>query len=142
MPMRKFDDSIPLQLLKAREVMMGFFRPGLQEIGITEQQWPIIRALYENKELESKQLAEICCILSPSLTGILSRLETQGNIKRRKSPDDQRRTLISLTDQAEAMFEEISPDMEARYRSITDQLSSDEVKTLQTLLKKVCQLKP
>ena len=55
--MRKFDDSIPLQLLKAREVTMGFFRPILQEIPLTEQQWRVIRALNEHQELESKQLA-------------------------------------------------------------------------------------
>jgi homoprotocatechuate degradation regulator HpaR len=139
--MRKFNDSIPLKLLQAREVTMGFFRPILQEIPMTEQQWRVIRALNEYDELESKQLADVCCILSPSLTGILSRLEQQGYIQRRKSHEDQRRTLISLTTKARTMFDELSPRLEARYRALTDQLEPHELDTLMTLLDKVCKVK-
>ena len=139
--MRKFNDSIPLKLLQAREVTMGFFRPILQEIPMTEQQWRVIRALNEYDELESKQLADVCCILSPSLTGILSRLEQQGYIQRRKSHEDQRRILISLSEKARTMFSELSPRLEERYRALTDQLSKDELDTLMTLLDKVCKVK-
>ncbi|MBT00523.1 MAG: homoprotocatechuate degradation operon regulator HpaR [Oceanospirillaceae bacterium] len=139
--MRKFEDSIPLKLLKAREVTMGFFRPILQEIPMTEQQWRVIRALNEYEELESKQLADLCCILSPSLTGIISRLEQNGYIKRRKSPEDQRRILISLTDKAKAMFSELSPRLEQRYRDLTDKLSPEDMDMLHALLTKVCNIR-
>ena len=57
---------------------MLFFRPLLHDNAITEQQWRILRALYNYRELESKELAKRCCILSPSLTGILKRLATAG----------------------------------------------------------------
>jgi len=140
--MRKFDDSIPLKLLKAREATMGFFRPLLQEIPITEQQWRVIRALNEYKELESKQLAQLCCILSPSLTGILNRLEQQNYIKRRKSTEDQRRVLISLTRKAKNMFAKASERMEARYADMTNQFSAKDMEQLDRLLTKLCQLEP
>ncbi len=140
--MRKYEDSIPLKLLKAREVTMGFFRPVLQEIPLTEQQWRIIRALDEHGELESKQLAELCCILSPSLTGIISRLEQQDYIQRRRSPEDQRRVLISLTEKAKEMFDKVSPTLEARYREITDQFTRENMEQLDKLLNLLCQIKP
>ncbi|GAA0791968.1 homoprotocatechuate degradation operon regulator HpaR [Marinobacterium sediminicola] len=140
--MRKYEDSIPLKLLKAREVTMGFFRPILQEIPLTEQQWRIIRALDEHGELESKQLAELCCILSPSLTGIISRLEQQDYIQRRRSPEDQRRVLISLTDKAKEMFDKVRPTLEARYQEITDQFSRENMEQLDKLLNMLCQIKP
>jgi homoprotocatechuate degradation regulator HpaR len=140
--MRKYEDSIPLKLLKAREVTMAFFRPVLQEIPLTEQQWRVIRALDEYNELESKQLADLCCILSPSLTGIISRLEQQGYIQRRRSPEDQRRVLISLTDKAKQMFNRISPILEARYQAITDQFSKENMEQLDKLLNQLCQIKP
>ncbi|SFM80731.1 MULTISPECIES: homoprotocatechuate degradation operon regulator HpaR [Marinobacter] len=140
--MRKFNDSLPLRLLKAREAAMAFFRPLLQEIPLTEQQWRVIRALNEFEELESKQLAELCCILSPSLTGIINRLEQQGYIKRRKSPEDQRRILISLTDKAKTMFAQMSPRLEARYQEMTDRFSHEDMKTLEELLNKLCNVKP
>ena len=140
--MRKYEDSIPLKLLKAREVTMGFFRPVLHEIPLTEQQWRVIRALDEHGELESKQLADLCCILSPSLTGIISRLEQQGYIQRRRSPEDQRRVLISLTDKAKEMFDRISPVLEERYQEITRQFSKENMEQLNKLLNQLCQIKP
>lgn len=140
--MRKFNDSIPLKLLKARESTMAFFRPILQEAGLTEQQWRVIRALNEYEELESKQLAELCCILSPSLTGIINRLETQGHLKRRKSTEDQRRVLISLTDQAKQLFKELSPRLEGRYGDLTNQISKEKIEQLNTLLSELINLEP
>lgn len=140
--MRKFNDSIPLKLLKARETTMSFFRPILQEAGLTEQQWRVIRALNEYEELESKQLAELCCILSPSLTGIINRLESQGHLKRRKSTEDQRRVLISLTDQAKALFRELSPRLEGRYAHLTSQLSQEKIQQLNELLTEIIDLEP
>lgn len=140
--MRKFNDSLPLRLLKAREAAMAFFRPLLQEIPLTEQQWRVIRALNEFEELESKQLAELCCILSPSLTGIINRLEQQGYIKRRKSSEDQRRILISLTDKAKDMFARMSPLLEERYQEMTERFSSRDMKKLEELLNKLCDVKP
>ncbi|SIP93434.1 homoprotocatechuate degradation operon regulator HpaR [Marinobacterium stanieri] len=140
--MRKYEDSIPLKLLKAREVTMAFFRPVLQEIPLTEQQWRVIRALDEYEELESKQLAELCCILSPSLTGIISRLEQQGYIQRRRSPEDQRRVLISLTEEAKEMFARISPTLQETYQEITRQFSPESMEQLDKLLNKLCQIKP
>ncbi|MCL1478408.1 MULTISPECIES: homoprotocatechuate degradation operon regulator HpaR [unclassified Marinobacter] len=140
--MRKYDDSLPLKLLKAREVTMSFFRPLLQSIPLTEQQWRVIRALVEHGELESKQLAELCCILSPSLTGIISRLEQQDYIYRRRSPEDQRRVLISLTDKARQMFDSVSPALEARYAKVTEQFSQKNMRQLADLLDQLCQIKP
>nr|WP_221801679.1 homoprotocatechuate degradation operon regulator HpaR [Oceanobacter mangrovi] len=140
--MRKFNDSIPLKLLRAREATMAFFRPILQEIGLTEQQWRVIRALNEYEELESKQLADICCILSPSLTGIINRLEASGHIKRRKSTEDQRRMLISLTDEAKTMFAGVSPRLEGRYHAIADKLSAEKMALLHELLDEVINLEP
>jgi len=139
--MRKFDDSLPLQLLKAREATMTFFRPLLQENSLTEQQWRVLRALYENEELESKQLAELCCILSPSLTGIIKRLEHQDLIQRRKSEEDQRRVLISMTPKARQLFESLSPEVEEHYKRMTEKFSKEKLTQLKELLLELSELK-
>ena len=132
--MRKFDDSLPLKLLKARESAMSFFRPILQDISLTEQQWRVIRALNEFGAIESKQLAECCCILSPSLTGIIKRLEQQNFVQRQKSAEDQRRVLLSLTEHAKQVFDEVSPRLEQRYVKMTEQLGEENMQKLKELL--------
>lgn len=140
--MRDFDDSIPLKLLKAREVTMSFFRPVLQEVSLTEQQWRVIRALKQYPESESKELANRCSLLSPSLTGILTRLEQQELITRRRSTEDQRVVLISLTPKAEAMFDEVAPLVDERYQQLTKKLSSKDMQKLDQLLNKILSLDP
>jgi len=139
--MRKFEDALPLQLLRAREVMMPFFRPLLHDNALTEQQWRILRALYAFTELESKELANHCCILSPSLTGILKRLEQRGYIKRRKAEQDQRRTIISLTDSAYDLLTRISPEVEDQYKAFNQLYGEENTKELIVALKKLIQLK-
>ena len=59
---------------------MEFFRPHLNRNNITEQQWRVIRILWQSEEqtLESHRLAKLACILPPSLTGVLVRLEQNG----------------------------------------------------------------
>ena len=140
--MRKFNDSLPLNLLKAREAVMTFFRPVLQEVPLTEQQWRIIRALHEFGPMESKQLAECCCILSPSLTGIIKRLEQQNLIQRQKSSEDQRRILLSLTDHAEKTFDKVSPRLEQRYSKMTEQLGEEKMQELKDILILVAKIEP
>lgn len=140
--MRKFDDSLPLKLLKARETTLNYFRPILKEISLTEQQWRIIRALNEYGALESKQLAERCCILSPSLTGIIKRLEQQNFIQREKSTEDQRRVLLSLTDHAQKVFDEVSPRFEERYSKITDRFGKEKMEEFKELLTFMAKLEP
>ena len=140
--MRKFEASLPLQLLKAREVTMSFFRPLLQENGITEQQWRILRALHAYGELDYKQLAKMCCILSPSLTGIVNRLEKQGYIQRRKDNVDQRRILLSQTYRAKDLFERLSPIVEVNYKKFTKKFSEEKLEKLSALLNELTALDP
>ena len=75
---------------------MDRFRPSLREIGITEQQWRVLRALYGRGEVETGALAGLCCLLTPSLSRILKHLEATGLVVRRPAPSDQRRTLVAI----------------------------------------------
>ncbi|MEV4700205.1 MarR family transcriptional regulator [Pseudomonas brassicacearum] len=64
---------------------MAFFRPALNKHNRTEQQWRIIRISRQQGTPESHQLAHHACILVPSMTGVLSRLERDGLVHRQKS---------------------------------------------------------
>ncbi len=139
--MRKFENSLPLQLLKARESAMSFFRPLLQENDITEQQWRILRALHEYDELDYKQVAKMCCILSPSLTGIINRLEKQGYISRQRDEADQRRILLKQSKKAKQLFARLSPEVEARYEILAEKFGSKKTQQLCKLLNELSEIK-
>lgn len=107
--------DLPQQLLKARDALMSHFRPVLNHFGVTEQQWRILRALDEHEQLEPRELCELCQMLSPSMAGVLARMEELGLVRRARMADA-RRVMVSLAPQGDALFDEIAPLIERQYR--------------------------
>lgn len=128
--MRDFSRSLPMALLRAREVVMERFRPSLRAFGITEQQWRVLRALYDNGEMETGQLADVCCLLTPSLSRILKHLETNKFVSRRVSTEDQRRSLVRIAPRGEALIVKRAPFSEEQYREIEAALGPEKVAAL------------
>jgi homoprotocatechuate degradation regulator HpaR len=135
--MLKFNESLPMKLVAAREVTMSFFRPILHEVDFTDQQWRVLRALSEFSGLEFKELAKLTCILSPSLTGIIKRLEERNLIYREKSQQDQRCTLLFLTDEAKLVVAEVGVDIEKRYQQFQKKFGEKKLARLIKLLDEV-----
>ncbi|MGO4799777.1 MULTISPECIES: homoprotocatechuate degradation operon regulator HpaR [Pseudomonas] len=133
--------SLTLTLLQAREAAMGFFRPSLNQHGLTEQQWRVIRILSQHRELEINRLAELACILKPSMTGVLARMEAAGMVVRRKVEQDQRRVLVRLAEKGEACFSSMSQNMEENYLRLQAQLGEEKLQTLLSLLNDLKTLK-
>ncbi|MQQ08606.1 homoprotocatechuate degradation operon regulator HpaR [Epibacterium sp. SM1979] len=96
--------SLPIALLRAREHVMGPVRLLLSESGVTEQQWRVLRVVEENGAIDPTQIAEHSCLLLPSLTRILQKLEEKGFIARARDTQDRRRQLISVTDEGRALI--------------------------------------
>ena len=126
--------SINISLIQAREALMTQFRPILNNAGITDQQWRIIRLLAENGTLDFQDLANQACILRPSLTGILTRLEKVGYVVRLKPSNDQRRVYLKLTGEGEKLHRTTCDQVDARYDVIESVLSKDNLMQLQSLL--------
>jgi len=81
-------------------------RQMLAASGITEQQWRILRVLYEQGPLDSTPLAEQACLLMPSLTRIVRSMAQKGLITRVTRKDDRRRQTIDITTKGRAIIEE------------------------------------
>jgi len=117
--------NLPLLLLQAREHVIARFRPILNSHGITEQQWRIVRALIDTGPLEPREIGELCRISSPSLAGVLSRMEELGYIKRKRLDHDQRRVRVSLTQRSRALSASMAPQIEATYRHIEARIGAE-----------------
>lgn len=122
--------NLPLLLLRSREAVLARFRPLLQAHGLTEQQWRIVRALHELGDLEPRQIVEACCISSPSLAGVLQRMDQLGLVARTRHDSDQRRLIVSLTPRSRALVARMAPLIEARYRELEAALGDSSVRRL------------
>jgi len=117
--------NLPLLLLHARERVIAHFRPVLNAHGITEQQWRIVRLLLESGALEPHQIGELCRLSSPSLAGVLTRMEQMGWVNRHRLAVDQRRVRVSLTPRSRALAAQMAPKIEAIYAQIEERLGKD-----------------
>lgn len=107
----------------------------LSDVGITEQQWRVLRVLEESGPQEPTRIAERACLLLPSLTRILHKLEEKNLILRERDMQDKRRQIVQITGAGEeviaanlaksiAKLEEIRTRMgAARYDALLDLLN-------------------
>ena len=127
--------NLPLLLLQAREGVLAHFRPILNAHGVTEQQWRIIRALLEaGSPLEPRQIGDVCRISSPSLTGVLARMDELGLVLRERVAEDQRRVMVSLSPRSRTLAGQMAPQIEAMYGRIEAHMGSQVVMRFYTTL--------
>ncbi|CAN5533325.1 homoprotocatechuate degradation operon regulator HpaR [soil metagenome] len=132
--MRDFSRSLPMSLLRARESVMRHFRPSLRAHGLTEQQWRILRALASHGEIEVSELAEIACLLGPSLSRILRDLEARRLIRRRPVKIDLRRNIVAVTARGLQLIDAVAPTSEAIYAEIGRRFGPGKLAELQKML--------
>ncbi|GLR86740.1 homoprotocatechuate degradation operon regulator HpaR [Bradyrhizobium iriomotense] len=133
-PMREFSRSLPMSLLRAREAVMRQFRPSLRQNGLTEQQWRILRALAAIDAVEVTELARTAFLLGPSLSRILRDLEARHLIERKTAKEDQRRSMVSISEKGVKLMAVVAPTSEAIYAEITRRFGARKLTELQEML--------
>jgi len=113
--------NLPQLFLRAREELLRHFRPLITHFGLTEQQWRILRTISEMEQLEPREICEICQILSPSLTGVLSRMEDMDLVTRTR------------------MVEELGPLIVEQYKIIEQAFGPELIQELYDVMDKVIQ---
>jgi homoprotocatechuate degradation regulator HpaR len=104
-PIPSTNRSLPIALLRARERVMGPIRAMLSDVDITEQQWRVLRVLQESGPLEPTRISEQACLLLPSLTRILQKLDEKGMVRRKQDKTDRRRQIVQITKKGAALIE-------------------------------------
>ena len=129
--------SLPIALLRAREAVMGHFRPMLAEHDITEQQWRVIRILAEAGTVDASEMADKAFILAPSLTRIIRSLEERGIITKHKDENDGRRVLLQITPAGMAIINEVTPESRQIYDRLEKHFGRDKIERLLDMLDEV-----
>jgi DNA-binding MarR family transcriptional regulator len=82
------------------------YRRPLQRLGLTYPQYLVMVALWNEDGVTVGRLAERLCLDTSTLTPLLKRLEGLNLLTRRRSEADERRVMIALTEQGQAMRQE------------------------------------
>jgi homoprotocatechuate degradation regulator HpaR len=132
--------NLPRLLLQARESVMAHTRPSLRVHGLSDQQWRVLRVLGEHGTVETGRVAREAYILGPSLTGVLTRMERDGLIRRERDPADQRRTVVEATPKGARLVERLSSAIEAHYQWLEKSLGKQKLTQLYQLLDELIEL--
>ena len=118
MAIDQFSGSLPMMLYRTLDAVMPRFRKIFNEFGMTEQQWRVLRVLWECEAETLNRLAVLTCIPAPSLVGVVDRLEKTHLVIRQRSEADRRKVNIVLTPQGAALEDDIMPRVAAVYADL------------------------
>ena len=88
----------------ARETIK-LYKPHLDELDLTYTQYIAMMVLWEKKAVTVKELGAELFLDSGTLTPLLKKMEAKGLLTRRRSTDDERSLIVSLTPEGEALKE-------------------------------------
>lgn len=126
----QFSQSLPMLLYAAIDVVMPRFRRIFKEAGITEQQWRVLRVLWDVEEISHSDLAGLTLIPAPSLIGVIDRLAAMQLVVRRRSRLDRRVVYISSTEQGRDLREQILPAVQQSYFELKASLDEETWRSL------------
>ena len=99
-------NQICFPLYACSRKIIGRYTPYLKPLGLTYTQYVVLMALWEHEALNVGQLGSILHLDAGTLTPLLKRLEKEGYISRKRSSEDERVTVIRITDEGEKLKEQ------------------------------------
>lgn len=114
----------------------------LSEYDLTASQYRILKFLY-SQETKSSRVVDIekeCAITHPTALGLLDNLEKKGFILKIVNPKDARSKLLSLTEKAQNMNDELEAAGNKIEDLMTENLSDEERTQLAQLLQKLLKI--
>ncbi len=128
--MQSFSRSLPMMLYSTLDAVMPRFRTIFNKFGLTEQQWRVLRVLWEVDGIALLDLAEITRIPAPSLVGVVDRLSKHHLVERRRSDTDRRRVYVHATADGKKMEKKVRPEIARAYgelQTLIDPRSWDQL---------------
>jgi len=99
------DAQLCFALYSAHLAMGKVYRRALSGLDLTYPQYLVMLVLWESDGLSVSELGERLYLDSATLTPLLKRLQASGLVARERSPEDERRVLVRLTDAGRALRE-------------------------------------
>ena len=107
-PQLKLENQICFPIYACAKEVTKAYKPFLDELDLTYTQYITMMVMWEHKELKVKEVGKYLYLDSSTLTPLLKRLEEKGYVARRRSAEDERDLIVTLTEQGEALKEKAS----------------------------------
>ena len=95
----KLENQMCFLLYACSKEIMRKYRPLLDEIDLTYTQYLVMLVLWEKRSASVKEVGDCLCLDSGTLTPLLRKLEPKGYVVRTRCSEDERKLMISLTEE-------------------------------------------
>nr|WP_305883775.1 MarR family transcriptional regulator [Actinoallomurus soli] len=91
------EDQLCFALYAASRAVVSYYRPLLDELGLTYPQYIVMLVLWERGSVSVRELGTALQLESSTLSPLLKRLEARGLVRRERRTDDERSVAVGLT---------------------------------------------
>lgn len=95
----RLENQICFPLYACAKEIVKAYKPYLDELDLTYTQYITMMVMWEHRELRVKEVGKYLYLDSSTLTPLLKRLEEKGYVTRRRSKEDERDLIVTITDE-------------------------------------------
>ena len=99
----KLENQLCFPLYACSRETIRLYKPYLDELELTYTQYISMMVLWEKKSVTVKELGRALYLDSGTLTPLLKKLENKGLLTLRRSTEDERNLIVSITEAGEAL---------------------------------------
>ena len=130
------------RLYTATRLLIQVYQPWFAQLGITYTQYLVLMILWEQDGLPLNAISHRLYLESNTLTPLVKRMEAMKMVTRKKSKDDARQTIVTLTEHGRALQQQaaIIPDCMAdvlHKKGMTDEEFATMIPTLDHLIEAI-----
>lgn len=131
----ELDNQVCFPIYALTKEIINQYRPFLDALDITYPQYLVLMVLWKEKEQTVGQLGEKVFLDSGTLTPLLKRMQQKGMLDRRRSPEDERVVILSLT-QKGILLKEKAKDIPQKLME-SMQVTQEEVLLLKDIVTRI-----
>ena len=130
--MMKLENQLCFPLYAASRSVVSLYTPHLKKLGLTYTQYIVFLVLWENDGITVGEICDRLMLDNGTLSPLLKKMQQAGYIERKRSKEDDRKVLVTLTEEGKEMQEK-AKDVPAKVGGCID-LPPEKMQTLYSLL--------
>ena len=102
----KLKSQLCFPLYACSKEIIRRYKPFLDKFDLTYTQYITMMALWENESMNVRELGLVLFLDSGTLTPVLKKLESKGYLERKRSKEDERNLIVTVTEKGWELREE------------------------------------
>lgn len=135
----KLTQCINYLLTTAQHSVFQYLNGKLSEYDVTPSQYGVLSCLWQREFATPKQISEILCLETSTISGVLDRMQKKGLIDRVINRNDRREVRVVPTEKGKALEEPISKIIDEVNEEVLKCFTDEEVALLKNQLRTIAE---